>query len=241
MEPWFSKSISQQPAELRLFCFPHAGGGTALYHRLGRELPDTIQVLPARLPGREGRLQETPKEDLSELACELVKIMSPLLDRPFALFGHSMGAAIAYEVAVRLREHPPAALFVSACRAPSCENSSRDMHQLPDEAMIAELIRRYGSTDISDDEVALMRMLAGTIRADLKMLETHEYNDNEPVAAPITVLGGAEDGLVTRTELGAWQAETTGRCRVRMFSGGHFYLRDQLPGIAGLIQRELTS
>lgn len=237
-ESWFSEALLNSGREKRLFCFPHAGGGTAIYHRLGRELSDQIQVLPIKLPGRESRLQERPFEVLTELVDVLVGAVQPLTDRPYALLGHSLGGALAYELATRLRTCPPQSLFISSCRAPTCERSSSNMHDLPEAEMLDELVKRYGAaTAISEEEFGLMRMLSGTIRADLKMLETHEFSQSESLACPITALGGADDALVTHSELRMWQAQTVGQFRLRMYSGGHFYLRGHLGSIAALVER----
>ena len=227
---WFSCSTTRERPKLRLFCFPHAGGQAATYHRWTPYLPASVELIALKLPGRGDRLQEKPYENLRQLADTLVTVMQPLLAQPFALFGHSMGAAISYRCTLRLRTASlpaPLALFVSACRPPSMWGTTERLHELPESEMIDRLVDRYGRQTTSDDEIEMMRYMAKTIRADLKMMETYRHVDEPPLESPVLALGGVDDPMVTRANLQAWRGMTNSTFGLKLFPGGHFYFRSQ--------------
>ena len=239
--PWFSAIERPKAAERRLFCLPHAGGGTAAFHRWKPLLPDTIELVTIKLPGREDRFEEAPYEDLDTLARKIAQEIEPLVVEPeqeggcrYAIFGHSMGAAIAYRTIVHLARNNsprPTVLFVSACRSPTAFRDDPPLHTLEDQAMLEGLINRYGATNGTDaqssGELEMMRLMAKTIRADLKMLETYKHDDAPPIECDIFALGGTDDPQVTRGDLQRWQDLTAAKFSTRMFPGHHFYLRNQ--------------
>ncbi len=240
--PWFSSSAARDIRKQRLFCLPHAGGGTAGYHRWTAHLPATLELVAVKLPGREDRFDEVPREDLDELAAEIVEELVPWTDLPFAFFGHSMGAALGYRIAVqlaRLHHRLPSVLFVSACRSPLVPRTGEQLHKLDDETMIQRLVGRYGSTRDENmtptsgavpskrGELEMMRLMAKTIRADLKMLETYQHDDAPPLACDMFAMGGADDPQVTRAELQQWAPLTGAKFTIRSFPGHHFYLKGQ--------------
>ncbi len=234
-----NRSIS--PESVPLFCFPYAGGGTALYHAW--RLAPPIQVMPVQLPGREARFSESPFEDSSTLVDATVNALDKSVRPPFALFGHSMGGRIALEVARRctVSGRPPLALFVSACPSPErkMQPESQPIFELPDEEMIEALIRRYGE-QVSETELSLMRFMANTIRADLMVFDSFRNDCKAPVlTCPLFVLGGADDPQVSRADLAGWSRQTTGKCTTRIFSGKHFYLRRQEGPLRSFIQKKL--
>lgn len=242
--PWYRKRTLDSPAKLRLICLPHAGGGGAVYYRWARHFPESIGVVPIELPGRDSRMDESPCEDLVELAAELAHALLDVThDRPFAIFGHSMGAAIGFEVARRLQidhRREPTHLFVSACRAPRTAKVGDPLHALDTDLMIDRLLDRYGTRHhTTPDELSLMRFLAPTLRADLKMMETYLYQTESLLQCPITALGGTSDPGVVRHQLEAWRGETSAAFSCRLFSGGHFYLRDQEMAVVRLLQSKL--
>ncbi len=208
-------------------------------------LPPSIELIALKLPGREDRLDEKPYEDLDQLADTLVGPLEPLFTEPFVIFGHSMGAAIGFRLAVTLRRASlpgPKALFVSACRSPESWLGTESLHTLPDAEMIEQLVNRFGPRqEISKDELAMMKIMAETIRADLKMLETFRHDDAPPLDCPIFALGGTEDLQVTRAKLQGWQRMTNRAFGVRFFPGGHFYLRDQQRAVIQTVLSRLTS
>lgn len=230
-------------AALPLVCLPFAGGGTAVYH-LWR-LEPRIEVLPVRLPGREGRIRERALDDFQQLVDILLMELKDLWSTPFALFGHSMGAMLALELARRTTAagQPPVCLFVSACRPPDrvgrvVHGDSAPLYELPSEAMIDGLIERYGM-QVEPAERALMLVLSETLRGDLKLFDSFKPSTHDRLSCPVFACGGADDPVVTRTDLGGWRNTTDGQFAVRVFPGGHFYLRTHHQPISGFVQQKL--
>lgn len=160
--PWVAGSRSNAEARLRLFCFPYAGGGASIYRDWTAALPPVVEVYPVQLPGRQSRLHELPFTRMSLLVPELVEGLQPYLDRPFAFWGHSMGALISFELARHLSHENrpgPLHLFVSGYRAPQLPRLEPPIHQLPEEAFIHELHRLNGTPDAVLQNRELMRLL----------------------------------------------------------------------------------
>ncbi len=225
--PWFGRNEPGQGAAFRLFCLPYAGGSAAAYRDWHDLAPPGIQVCPLELPGRGGRILEPPMTGLPQLAGALAEALAPHLDRPFALFGHSMGGLLAFELTrtLRRRRRPlPAHLFVSAAAAPDVPRTRPPVHQASDADVVGEL-RTLGGTprELLEDE-ELMSLMLPTIRADFAALETYRYRPEPPLPVPLTVLGGADDALVPPTDLAGWRRQTDVDAGVRLLPGGHFFL-----------------
>lgn len=228
---WLRRYREARPGAVRLLCFPHAGGAANFYLPFSRKLSPTVETLAVQYPGRHDRLAEPPARSIAELADGVV---GALADReegrsgPLVLFGHSLGAVVAFEVARRLERGPlggPAALIVSACRAPSRLRPG-SVHLRDDAGVLAEL-RRLGGTagDLLGDE-ELVRMLLPTVRADYAALAayTEPRPAVQPLACPIVVMAGDDDPVVPVDDALAWAQFTTGGFASELFPGGHFYL-----------------
>ena len=245
---WFSRSRPSGTPKQRLFCLPHAGGGTAIYHRWKAHLPESIDLVAVNLPGREKRLREPPLEDLRELACQIVAEGSLFDDLPFAIFGHSMGAVVGYRVAVRLAEQQrrqPTTLFASACLSPDTRTVASPLHTRNDDEMLEGLLARYSNSYETDPsasgELEMMRFMANTIRADLKAMETYQHDDPSPLDCEIVAMGGTDDPQVKLGQLQRWQHLTTGKFTTRIFPGHHFYLRKQESAVVKTVVGRLQS
>lgn len=224
-------------ARYRLFVFPHAGAGGSAY-QLADHLPAEIEVCGVQLPGRENRFAEEPLVSAEAVADELVPLIASRDPLPFAFLGHSMGALLAFAVArgLRARGGPlPRGMFLSAFRAPHLPDEE-ELHTLPDE----ELLARLGQAELAGLDPDLQELLLPVMRADLTICETYGYLPDEPLPCPFTVLGGAEDETVTKAELSAWQEHTSAEFELRMFPGGHLYLRDAEQQIAEAVTRTLA-
>lgn len=215
-------------AQLRVFAFPYAGGGAATYYRWRAVLARGIDLVPILLPGREARIAEAPLGDMRSLVSEIADAIAPLVDEPYALLGHSLGAWIAFELARELRRrHVPAprALVASASAAPQRGRATAVLHNLPDTEFVAEMARRFdGIPAAVRANQELLQLFLPAMRADMQLIETYEYIEEPPLSTDIIALGGADDSAVTATSLGAWRQQTTQTFTSRLWPGGHFFL-----------------
>lgn len=243
-DPWIVRPRPNPRARLRLFCFPFAGGGASSYRGWPAHLPADIEVAAIQLPGREERLREPAFTSASELCARLVAVLAPYLDRPFALFGHSMGALLAFELTRVLRtigRTAPVHLFVSAHCGPRKAHCLPPVIGMPDRELV-RLIRRLGGTrDEVLEDGDVMRLMLPLLRADLTVCETYSYVAAEPLACPISAFGGILDQVVRRADVLAWGAETHGGFQARMFPGGHFFLDDVKPRLLQAITGDLAA
>ncbi|HEX8719944.1 MAG TPA: thioesterase II family protein [Pyrinomonadaceae bacterium] len=224
---WFNCQKTGAPPAVRLFCFPYAGGGAAIYRSWGGILPKPVEVCAAQLPGRGTRMREPAVSDLGALVRALADALENDLDRPFAFFGHSMGALICFELARHLRERgapQPVHLFVSGRRAPQLPSTQRVIHDLPEPEFVEELRRLQGTPPEVLEHPELMQLLSPLLRADFSLAETYAYAPGPPLDCPVSAFGGLQDEEVGREELEGWKEQTTGRFKLRMMPGNHFFL-----------------
>jgi medium-chain acyl-[acyl-carrier-protein] hydrolase len=229
---WFPFIRPRPGAEVRLFCFPYAGGGASVFRDWAGRLPGHVETCPVQLPGRETRFREPAFTRVAPLVETLAKSLRPKLDQPFAFFGHSLGALVAFELSRRLqRDHglQPTRLFVSGCGAPQTRASQTAIHALPLAEFREELQRLNGTPAAILDNDELMELLLPTLRADFSLCETYTYIDGPPLTCPITVLGGLSDDTVSRQDLDAWCEQTTGPFRLLLLPGDHFFLNSARP------------
>jgi medium-chain acyl-[acyl-carrier-protein] hydrolase len=195
-------------------------------------LPADVEVCAIQLPGRGPRMDEAVISNLAELASLLAVALQPLQDRPFAFFGHSMGALISYELAHTLRKHNaslPVHLFVSARPAPHLPLSRTPIHHLPDDKFMAALEGYNGTPAAVLQNRELMDLFLPALRADFAISERYSYVAEEPLACSISAFGGVQDDLVSRASLAAWCEHTRGTFSSRLFPGDHFFLHSAQP------------
>ncbi|WP_073755091.1 thioesterase II family protein [Streptomyces sp. CB03234] len=241
MTAWIRNFHPAPAAGVRLFCFPHAGGAAGAYRALSAALPDGIEALAVQYPGRQDRFTEPCLDDIHALADACLPELRPYADEPFALFGHSMGALVAYEVARRLEaagHTRPAALIVSGRQAPALPRQPGTA--LPpagadDERLVAEVRGLGGDPDGVLDHPGVRALALPALRADFRAVSTYRRRPGPPLSCPLVVLTGDRDPWVPIDGARAWREETGGPFELHVLPGGHFYLNDQLPGVAGLI------
>lgn len=239
--PWLADPSHPQ-ARVRLFCFPYAGGDARIYRMWSGSLPAFVDTLRVQLPGRSGRIRERPYRRLDEMVESLSHALLPLLDRPFAFFGHSMGAMISFELARYLRRNhclEPAHLFVSGRRAPHLPSTEPPTYNLPDGEFLEEVRRLNGTPEELFEYPGLMELLCGVLRADFEVTQTYIHKEEAPLSCPITVFGGLQDHWITREQQEAWREQTLSSFSLNMLPGDHFFLRTVQPLILKILSSEI--
>jgi medium-chain acyl-[acyl-carrier-protein] hydrolase len=243
-DSWLIIRKRMPTAHLRLFCFPYAGGSAAIYQAWPDFFPSFIEVCCVQLPGRGGKIKEKAFTKLLPLVEATAAEISRMMDRPFAFFGHSMGALIAFELARYLRRNglpAPVYLFVSGRDAPSFDREQPHTYLLPDAEFVQELKRLNGTPAEALESQELMRLLCPLLRADFELTQTYTYYPEPPLACPITVFTGAEDNEVSVENLAGWQKETTRPISSHVFPGDHFFLHRAYPSMTDIIRKDLAS
>ncbi|MBW4698404.1 MAG: alpha/beta fold hydrolase [Aphanocapsa lilacina HA4352-LM1] len=242
--PWIIFPKPNPRARLRLFCFPYAGGAAHVFRTWPDRLSEALEVGAFELPGHGARLMEVPFSELAALVRAAAAALIPDWDRPVALFGHSMGALIAFELARLLqREHHliPVHLFVSARRAPQMVSiaDGLPLHRLSDGELIERLRRLNGTPRAALADAELMALMLPTLRADFAVCETYAYTSDTPLPCPITALGGLQDPEVSSGELEGWQEQTQAAFARYLLPGDHFYLHTSQTLLLQVLEQQL--
>lgn len=240
--PWLACPRPNPRAAMRLFCLPYAGSGASAFRRWPESLPASVEIRSVQLPGREGRFREPPFTRLMPLAQALADGLRSYLDRPFAFFGHSMGALVSFELTRQLRRQggpTPVGLLVSGRSAPQVPCRSSPLHVLPDNELVAWLAARGGLLEEVRQNRELLSVVLPALRADLAVCETYPYLAEAPLDCPITAYGGLQDSQTTWTDLQAWAQQTTARFGLRMFPGGHFFMHTAEAMVLQAVSRDL--
>jgi medium-chain acyl-[acyl-carrier-protein] hydrolase len=242
--PWFAVPSPNRGARVTLFCIPYAGSGASCYHAWSRALAgQPVEVRAVQLPGRENRLRETPFREMAPLVLALADQIEPFLDRPYCVFGHSMGALVAFELARELsrRGRPgPARLFASGANAPHVPSDEEPLHQLPDAELVRAVSERYeGIPRQVLEHRELLELVLPALRADLTAIETYEFRDGARLQCAISAFAGEGDRHVTPAKLAPWQDVTDGPFASALFAGDHFYLNDQRAELINVVLPEL--
>ncbi|WP_063803475.1 thioesterase II family protein [Streptomyces silvensis] len=247
--PWVVRSgAARDSCRIRLVCFPHAGAGASVYRPWITALAPEVEVLPLVLPGRDSRWREPAHTGMSGLARAAAEGLAAFFGAeerqvPYAFFGHSLGAVVAYETARALgRPGPgPQLLVVSASAPPArAAASSRGCHTLPDEEFLAEVDRLGGLSPGVLGEAELLRLLLPVLRADFTLAETYAPAPGPPLSCPVAVYAGRDDTGVREAHLAQWQEVTEVRPVVRRtFPGGHFYLDGARPDLVHALRQDL--
>jgi surfactin synthase thioesterase subunit len=220
----------------RLVCLPHAGGSASSFHMLSALLEPYVETLVVQYAGRQDRRFESPPGSIAELADQVDVALRRWPDRPLALFGHSMGALVAYDVARRLEERsvPVAMLFASGRRAPSVHRPETT-HGRDDAGLLAELKHLSGTDErlLGDEEI--LRMVLPALRADYAILDSYRDEGGRPLRCPVTALVGDSDPVTSVEDAKAWEAHTSGSFELKVFRGGHFFLAEHQVEVASVV------
>jgi surfactin synthase thioesterase subunit len=229
--------------DVTLFCFPFAGGNAYSYRSLEQSVHHQIKVVPLEPPGRGRRTLESRLTNIHEIADDLLACIRPSLDKPFALFGHSMGALLAYLVSCRLVKENlplPLHLFVSGKGPPHRVSREAEWHTLPLDRFKVKLAGLGGCAQALLDDEELMAYFAPIIRDDMRAIAEYQHKPAPPLEVPITVMIGASEST-TSAEASEWNDMTTSGCKVMQFEGGHFFIFDHLQEICSVMQSTLAA
>lgn len=237
MNDWLLRRSRRPEASHRLYCFPFAGGSPGEFLRWENRLPE-VEVWGVLPPGRGMRFEEPPYTRVADLIADLVGAVD--FRPPFLLFGHSLGALLAFETARALRaagRPAPRALVVSAHRPPHRPHGGEPIHSLPDDRFAAEIALRYPAPppELAEDPEFLARSHR-MLRSDLELFETYRHRSAEQLTCPISVISGRDDHW-SAEDLAPWAAHTTARTQVRMVPGGHHYLPERPDEVLEVIAR----
>ena len=234
---WFAYHAPLPNAPLRLFCLPFAGGGASLFRHWSPAFAPLAELCPIQLPGREGRLGEPAIPSLRPLVERLAGALEPHLDRRYAIFGHSMGALIGFELVRELRRRGlalPVHLFLASYCAPQLLRQEHRASTVRQEA--AKQLASTGAAGMTEEMLALF---VPTIEADTRLCESYEYIVEAPLDCPITAFRGNTD-YVLDEHLAGWREQTRGAFQTQTFLGDHFFLRDTPRGVVQAVHRALA-
>lgn len=240
--PWVVLIKKNPKAEIRLFCFAYAGGAPSIFRSWSNLLLPQVEACAIQLPGRENRLREKPYSNFEPLVKEITAAIMEYMDKPYALFGHSLGAMLSFEVVRHLRREKvqkPKYLFVSGKRAVCLPNKLPLLYHLPEREFIEGLKRYNGIPDIILQEPELMRLFLPMLRADITVNETYRYLPEAPLECPIMAFGGIKDNTVSCNEVQDWYQLTNSRFDSHFFPGGHFFLNEYKKELLQFINKEL--
>ncbi|MGW1072777.1 thioesterase II family protein [Streptomyces sp. NPDC002537] len=243
--PWITRytPAAAEGGPVQLVCLPHAGGSATFFRPLARVLPPGIEVLAVQYPGRQERRSEPLVDDLSRLADGIAEALEHAGDAPLALFGHSMGALVAWEVARRLTARTgrqPVGLVVSGRPAPAVGTGGHRLRDRTDAEIVADMRHLTGTDAGLLDDPGMLEMVLPVLRADYRAIDGHRYRPGPPLRCPVGVFSGDDDPWARGSDMGGWCDETTGPVMFRSFPGNHFYLSAQWHRVADAVTATLA-
>jgi medium-chain acyl-[acyl-carrier-protein] hydrolase len=227
-----------------LFCFPYAGGSAGIFRDWAGQIAGNVEVCAIRLPGRERRYSEPALCRWTEVVESVTPILRDLLDLPFVMFGHSMGALLAYETTRALLNSAgvePSALFVSAHRGPHLPSRKRNLHDLPRDELIAEVKALNGTPPEVFEHEDLLELVMPMLRSDLELVETYACAAEPVLSCPVVAMGGTYDPDISPEELAGWRSVTSGPFKPMLIGGDHFFINSAQANFFPIMRRELAS
>lgn len=241
---WLKKYSQPAQTRLRLLCLPYVGAGASAYRTWANALPSEIEFYALQLPGREARRREAPYTQLEPLIKTVAPIIASLPPLPLALFGHSLGAIIGFELARHLRRQHginPIHMFVAGQSAPQLPSSTQQMHLLPDGEFIQRLREYNGTPEEVLQHREILQMLLPVLRADFTLCETYSYYQDTPLSCPISVFCSSDDSQVSQEDLRAWSCQTSHPITFHMLKGDHFFVHQAREALLTTIKQDLEA
>lgn len=224
-----------------LFCLPFAGGSKYSLSFLKKVLPRNISCTFLEYPGRGTRIKEDFAQDIYEVVNDIYIKIAPLLEKPYAIYGHSMGAKIAYLLALRIRDEGKAAplhLFISGTDAPSVPSKSAPRHLLPKEEFVTAVKELGGLPDEILEHEEMLEYFEPILRADFKVSESYQHKRVLPLKSPLTVMVGDKEDMEDEDIL-EWQSETEVPIKLYKLPGNHFFIYNNEKEIGKIIETAL--
>lgn len=238
---WFVRKKVNPQAAIRLFCLPYVGGNASIFRGWDDHLPAFAEVCAVQYPGRGARLRESAYTSMTPLLEAVSHAMMPLLDKPYILFGYSMGALLAYELSILLSRslnRPPLKLIVAGLNAPFVQSPVSPIHDLPEEEFRNQLRLNGGIPEELIDDEELLELMSPSLRADFSVCETYEYTQGT-VPCPIVALGGQDDEFLSEQSLTSWRSLTNADFSSKLLPGGHFFLLSHPEQLLSAIRKEI--
>jgi medium-chain acyl-[acyl-carrier-protein] hydrolase len=240
---WLTYRREIPGAKLRLFCFPFGGGGASTFFSWQKGMPAGVEICPVQPPGRESRFSEAPITRIPEMISLLVEVLSPYLDGPFSLYGHSVGALTAFELARQLRRQglrSPELLFASGHPSPDLSRRRPRISHLARPEFMDALRKDFEVSHALLENQEMMDLIFPALRADYELVETYIYQDESPLNIPFSIFGGSRDPEATREEILAWRKHTTSTFRSRVLEGDHMFINTTREALIGELATDLA-
>ncbi|MEJ2857993.1 MULTISPECIES: thioesterase II family protein [unclassified Saccharothrix] len=228
---------------VRLVCFHYAGGTASMFRDWHEKLPADVSVMAVQLPGRDTRLDEDPHTRMGPLVAELVDVLSPVLDAPFAFYGHSMGARVSLWLAHALRALGgplPLSLFVASSAAPALMTRVRGWDE-SDDGLVAYLRDLGGTPPIVFERPDLLELFLPALRADLTVVATSGPPPRPALDVPLHVFSGVDDEEASAERMAAWSQETASTFTHDVVAGGHFFASEGVAHVLDVVGKALTA
>lgn len=236
---WFVRPVKKSDCEMRIFCFPYAGGSATTFLPWVKSLPSWIELVAVQPPGRSSRLFDPPYTQMDSLIDDLISSFANLTDKPYVFYGHSLGSRIAFELSKRCQSMGlalPIHFIASGSRAPFIPCREEHIFDLPEEEFIEELKQLNGTPEEVLDNQELMSLLLPALRADFQIADTY-CSDGTQVDCPVTVLSGSADTDIKHTDLESWGKVFKKLESLEILQGGHFFIESNVEAVLKIVNR----
>lgn len=230
--------------KIKLFCLPYGGGSAVIFKDWKKYIHPSIELHAIELTGRGSRYGTPFYKSMDEAVSDICNMISKDVDScRYAIFGHSMGSMLSYELAHKLKslKHPaPLHIFFSGKRPPHIERRNKNIHLLPDEEFMAEIMELGGTPNELLTDKELWEIYIPILKADFKIIETYRHVEkDEKLDCNITILWGKQDHIGMISEVYEWRSYTDQGCKIHLFDGGHFFIKEFMCDVVSIINTQL--